>query len=407
MKSSKQLYDERAVIEQKQRDLISKCEAKGVELVGEDAAQFNAWDDEYKSLTTQIATAEKVEALKASKGSQVKDPVSEPQTDEEKQAQYSEIFSKWMKYGMGGLKTEEKRIIAQHTRGTDPQTTTPNSAGGYLIPQGFSNRLQEEMALWGGMLENVDVFRTATGNQVDWPTVDDTGATGALLAEGSTMPVNDITFGQKQLDAYMYTSGVVKVSEQLLQDSAFNIEDMLVRQFGRRLGTIINAHLTTGTGSSQPNGVVTAASVGTTTAVNTTPTRSEIVNLVHSVDPAYRNGALFCMNDSSLALIKKLAFGTGDDRPLWQPSMRVGEPDRLEGYGYFVNQDMPSFGAGNKPVAFGDFKGYVARLAGGTVFRRLDERYADELMVGFLAYQRADGELIAANSIKTMRNPTT
>ena len=113
------------------------------------------------------------------------------------------------------------------------------------------------------------------------------------------------------------------------------------------------------------------------------------------------------LNDTSLALIKKIAFNSSDARPLWQLSMRDGEPDRIEGFPYIVNQDMASFGAGNKPIAFGDFSHYIIRMAGDTTFVRLDERYMDALLVGFLAYQRSDGELIDTNAIKILRNPTT
>jgi HK97 family phage major capsid protein len=410
IKSSKELRDERAVIEQAQMAIVKRAEEAGRDLDSDEMKQFTKHEEDFNRLTLEIANKEKIEQFKARGAAPIIDQTPQPgdnqMTDEERMERYEAIFMKYAKYGMNGLERSEIDIISQFSRGTGNQSTT-STEGGYTIPQGFSNRLQEEIALWGGMIANSYIFNTETGNPVKWPTVDDTAATGALLSETTTMPVNDLTFGQKELDAYTYTSGVVKVSRQLLQDGYFDLERFLRRAFARRLGTIMNAHFTTGTGSSQPNGVTTAASIGKVSAANNAVTRLELVDLAHSVDPAYRNNAKWTFNDTTLALIKKLSFGSSDARPLWQISMRDGEPDKLEGFPYFVNQDMDDFGANNLPIAFGDFDEYVIRMAGGTTFLRLDERYAPELMVGFLAYQRADAELIGANAIKTMRNPAT
>ena len=410
IKSSKELREERAVIEKAQTALVQRAEEAGRDLDADEMKQFMAHEDDFNRLTVEIQNKEKVEQFKARGAMPIADQTPTPgdskMSDEERMERYERVFMKYAKFGMNGLERSEIDIISQFSRGTGNQTTT-STEGGYMIPQGFSERLQVEMALWGGMLANCYIFETETGNPVKWPTVDDTGTTGALLTEGNTMPVSDMTFGQKELDAYTYTSGVVKVSRQLIQDGFFDLERFLRRAFARRLGTIMNSHFTGGTGSSQPNGVTTAASVGKTSAANNATTRLELVDLAHSVDPAYRNNAKWCFNDTTLALIKKLSFGSSDARPLWQISMRDGEPDKLEGYQYFINQDMDDFGANNLPIAFGDFDEYVIRLAGGTTFLRLDERYAPELMVGFLAYQRADGELVASNAIKTMRNPAT
>jgi HK97 family phage major capsid protein len=403
MKTTKQIRDERAVIKEQMRELVERAEADNRDFLNDDEQkQFDAFNADIEKLSGQLATAERIEKLNAQKAAPVETKET-PKVDPAKE--YETTFWKYAKGGNHMLTAKEIDIMS-HYRGTGNQTTTA-AQGGYTIPQGFSNQLEVDMAAWGGMLANANIVRTETGQNIKWPYVDDTSTSGALLSEGTTDTVADMTFSSKDLDAYTYSSNTVKVSRQLLQDSYFELEGFLREAFARRLGTAMNAHFTTGTGSSQPNGVVTAASVGTTSASNSAVTRSELVNLAHSVDPAYRANAKWMFNDTTLALIKKLAFGSADARPLWQLSMRDGEPDRIEGYQYFVNQDTADFGAGNKPIAFGDFSKYIIRLVGAPEFLRLNERYADALLVGFMAFHRADGELIADNAIKVLRNPTT
>lgn len=402
MKTSKQLRDERAVIQENMRDLINRAKSESRDMSAEETTQFDNWDSELNNLSSQLERAAKIEAMEAERAKKVPEVKPEPKDPVK---EYENTFWKYARTGFPGLDNDEKNVMYQF-RGTSPQTTSA-TAGGYTIPQGFSYELYQTMEKWGGMLENCRIFNTTGGETIKWPTVDDTGVTGGIMTEGSAVAVSDMTFSSKDLDAYTYTSYVVKVSRQLLQDTAFNLEEFLRDAFARRLGTGMNAHFTTGTGSSQPNGVITAASVGKTTASNSAVTRSELVDLVHSVNPAYRANAKFMFNDTTLSLIKKLAFGSADARPLWQLSMRDGEPDRIEGYEYFINQNTASFGSGNKPAAFGDFDQYVIRMAGDPVFLRLDERYADEFNVGFIAFQRADGELIGTDGIKVLRNPTT
>lgn len=400
MKSVKELLDEKAVLHDQMTDLVERATKEGREMTSDEDQQFDAINKEYEAINGKLERAQRIEKLNAEKAKEVKQEVKE-----KKEPEYDNVFWKYFKRGMRSLTSPEQNVLSQF-RGTDPQTTTV-TAGGYTIPTGFSNELSIAMAAWGGMLQVSRIVRTETGNQIDWPTVDDTATTGALLTEAGTGVVGDMTFGTKTLNSYMYYSKIVQVSVQLLQDSYFDLQSFLRDAFARRLGTIINSHATVGTGSSQPNGVVTAASVGKTSASNSTVTFAEMVDLVHSVDPAYRNNGRFMLEDASLAIIKKLSIGTSDARALWQPSWRDGTPDTIDGYPYTINQDMASFGAGNKPIAFGDFSQYVIRLAGDTTFVRLDERYMEKLLVGFLAYQRMDGELIDTNAIKVLRNPTT
>lgn len=407
--SVKELEDGRAWVREQMRDIVRNAEKEERSLSAEEDEKFNKFDADYNKLQRKLETQAKVERLKSEElekraESGQAESATRAKSPKEQEEHYRSIFGKYLRYGAGGLTTPERQILMEK-RGTDPQTTT-DAQGGYTIPQGFSDQLEVQMKYYGEMLNVAQLFNTSTGNQVEWPTVNDTGAIGSILTESAgAATVQDMTFAQKLLDAYTYTTGIVKVSVQLAQDSAFNLESFILDAFAERLGRIINQHATTGTGSAQPNGFVTAASTGVTAAAIDAITRNELVDLLHSVDRSYRANGIWQFNDTTLAAIKKLSFGSADDRPLWQEGSIANEvPATLEGKPYSVNNDMADLGAANSPIAFGDFSKYVIRLAGDTVFVRMDERYMDELKIGFIGYRRMDGELIQSAAVKLLTN---
>lgn len=384
----------------KMNDMVSSAKAANAKV---DETQWNTYLEEDRSLEKEISQNEFL--LKRNKEAAAKE-IAAKETEErggnkeDKGKEYREVFNKYIRHGASQLSSEERTLLAEH-RGTGNQTTAA-TGGGYTIPEGFSNQLFEEMAHWGGVREAATVITTQTGNLIPWPTEDDTSTTGHLLTEGTTDTVKDVTFASKDLNAYTYSSGTVKVSVQLLQDTFMNMQEFLNRKFARRLGTITNLHYTTGDGSSKPNGFITAGTSGVTAASATAITRGELVDLVHSVNRAYRKGGKvgFMFNDQTLGIIKKLSIGSADDRPLWQPSIVQGEPDTLEGFQYWINDDMANIATTAKAIAFGDFSQYIIRDALGVTAVRLNERYMDNLLVGFMAYLRTDGELLSSNAIK-------
>ena len=295
-----------------------------------------------------------------------------------------------------GINTEvrDARVAALRAQGV-----ATDAAGDYTVPTGFWNSLIESRLAWGGMRQaRTFVFQTASGNDLPIPTVNDTGNVGAIIAENTEDAEQDVTFGQVTLNAYKYTSKFVKVSFELLQDSAFDIGAFLGRALGTRLGRIENTHFTTGTGTGQPNGVVTASSAGKTAASATAITYAEVIDLEHSVDPAYRLGGEFMFNDSTLAALKKLTVGSSDARPLWAPGMAVGQPNTIDGVPYVINQDMASITNSAKVMLFGDFSQYYIRDVGSLRIKRLDERYAEFDQVAFVALMRVDADLIDAGT---------
>ena len=194
---------------------------------------------------------------------------------------------------------------------------------------------------------------------------------------------------------------MVRIPLELLQDSVFNIEGLMTDLFGERLGRLANSVLTTGTGSSQPNGIVTASSAGKTAASATAFTSDELIDLFHSVDPAYRASpkCRWMFNDTTLAAIRKLKDGDGNY--LWQMGdVRTGEPDLFLGKSYSVNQAMATAATTTKPIIFGDMSRYIVRKVGGFQVLTLRERYAEHFQVGMVGFKRFDGELLNTAAVK-------
>jgi HK97 family phage major capsid protein len=295
------------------------------------------------------------------------------------------------------------------------------SAGGYFVPQGFRNRVTETLKSFSAVRRVAELVETDEGNDLPWPTVDDTGNAGAILSENTQVTEQDVTVAQKTLKAYMYTSKLVRVSLQLLQDNAVDIEAKLARWLAIRIGRAQNPHFTTGSGSSQPQGLITGGTVRVTTAGGQTSSviYDNLVDLVHSIDPAYISEeeaaeasagpfaggsvARWMMNNVTWGAIRKIKDTTG--KPLVEPDVQRGAPELLLGYRVVINPDMANMGASAKPIMFGNFRaGYVIRDAIGVQVLRLVERYADFLQHGFLGFQRSDGMVQDAAAYGVLQN---
>ena len=324
--------------------------------------------------------------------------------------EYPDVFAQAVRFGVSTLSREQREELMAHRDSLPPearaQAAGTDSAGGYTVPEGFSGAIDRALAAWGPMWD-ANVARelnTTMGNRLPWPTVDDTANTGRIKAENAAVDddgTDDVTFGEKQLDAYIYDTGMVRIPIELLQDSAFDMESLLNDLFGERLGRLGNSLLTTGTGSSQPNGIVTASSLGKTAASATAIAADELIDLLHSVDPAYR-GSPRCrwqFNDSTLSAIRKLKDGQGNY--LWQMGdVRAGEPSVLLNHPYSVNQAMASIATGNRTVIFGDHSRYVVRKVMGFTVLTLRERYAENFQIGMVGFKRFDGELINTAAVR-------
>jgi HK97 family phage major capsid protein len=325
-------------------------------------------------------------------------------------------FGKWLRGGDGAVDNTEKRSIEFRdvSEGNVLAHVGTYAGLGYLVPTGFANKIEQATKYFAPLIESgvFGTLTTATGNPVPYPTSDDTGNSAVIVAEAGTVAEKDITASQVTFGAYKLTSGVIKASVELMQDSAFDLEQWLADAFGVRYGRGLESYLTTGTGSAQPTGLLTAIAAsgatpiiaagssestgGAQTGANSVG-YSDLVNLEHSVDPSYRRNARYMFHDLTLASVKKIIDKYG--RPLWAPGIAVDEPDTLNGYQYTINQSMPQISASNVTVAFGDMSKFLVRKVSGFAVQRLSELYAINGQVGFISNMRVDSNLVVANGL--------
>jgi HK97 family phage major capsid protein len=401
-----ELRRQRANVANQMKSLLEGAEKRN--LNAEEQQQFDRMDKEAEELRGQIERLEKFEDLNNSLAGH-ENRFKADEQEQRGKTEYRDVFKKWIVGGTESLAAEERNVLFSNRSEERALSVGSNTAGGYTVPQGFYDTLIEAQKFYGGVRQVSNVFSTDSGNTLPIPTANETAALGSILAENAAATTQDVAFGQVMLGAYKYTSNIVLVSMELMQDSAFDIEAYLARKLGERIGRINNQHFTNGTGTGQPQGVVTGATSGKVgaTGQTTSITIDDILDLEHSVDIAYRTGAKFMLNDQSLKAIKKLKDSQG--RPLWLPGLAFKEPDTINSYGYQVNNDMPVMGANAKSILFGDFSNYWIRDVKAVQVVRFNEKYADAGQVGFVAFSRADGKLINAgtNPVAYYQNSAT
>ena len=326
--------------------------------------------------------------------------------DDDGAPQYREVFRKILSgLSPSDLDAEERTVLRQGVAKFESRAqSTSNTAGGYTVPTTLYDQIIISMAAWGPMYDEdiCTVITTASGEQINIPTIDDTATAVAKHTEGTALTDDggvDVTVGQKVLNAFMYDTEFVRWSIELSQDSAFNWEALLGALLGERLGRRANVELTTGDGSGDPNGIVTASSLGKTAAAVAAITADELIDLEHSVDPAYRMSpkARFMFNDTTLKTIRKLKDGQGQF--LWNGGdLSKGVSPALLGRPYSINQAMASPATGNKTVVFGDFGKYFVRRVGLPIIGVMRERFWPDL--GIAGLIRLDGELADTAAVK-------
>jgi HK97 family phage major capsid protein len=387
----------------------STDEARAAEIERE----FDAAMAEHDRLSKLVERHEQVEAIEA-RAKEVdisKRPVPANAegrgVDTGKGIAYREAFYELIRNGgIDGLDPEVRGVLRAGVQNVESriQVTGTNSAGGYTVPVELANFIDQAMAAYGPMYSEdiCTTLNTSTGATFNIPTVDDTAVTAVAHTEGTALTDDggkDVTFGQAQLGAYAFDTEWVKWSYELAQDSIFNMEPILGSLLGERLGRIANSKLTTGSGSSDVQGIVTGSSLGKTAAGTAAITADEIIDLLHSVDPAYRSSpkAAFMLNDSTLAAIRKLKDGDGNY--LWQMgNYQVGVPGSILGYRYYVNQAMDSLAAAKKVMIFGDMSKFYVRKVGAPVVTVVRERFWPDL--GIAGLIRFDGVLANTAAVK-------
>lgn len=291
-------------------------------------------------------------------------------------------------------------------------TTTP-AEGGYTVPAEVATMVVDALKAFGGMRDVAELILTESGTALGYPTSDGTAEVGEIVAENAAAAAGDITFGTAALNPYKYSSKKIALPVELIQDSAIDVVQFVINRLVTRLGRITNQHLTVGTGSGQPFGVMARASAGKvgTTGQTLTVIHDDLIDLVHSVNSAYRRNARFMLADSSVKVIRKIKDTAG--RPIFTPSyeagMAAGIPDTLLGYPMTVNDDVAAMAANAKSIGFGDFSQYKIRdVRNSFSVRRFDDSaFALNGQVGFCGWQRTGGNLMDTAAVKYYQNSAT
>lgn len=444
----KGLREKRGEIKAEIEKISQKCHAEERAMNTEERAAFEKLKESWVSVGESISTAEAdLKALsdlvlggdgdpaadgmqqnsskipgKENRSGQHREEKQSAERDREDRAY---AFQAWARH-QHGLDLTERHVIACQRTGLSPRSrdwvfrldrqpkrqtraqSLTGSAGGYTVAQDFSNTFESALQDYSNVRGVVDEFRTDTGADMPYPTEDDTGNTGELLAEGAEVAYADDTFSAVTFYAFKYSSKGILISYELLNDSAFDLEPLIGQQAGTRIGRAQGAHFTTGTGTSQPKGIVTSATAGITTASATAFTGSELTRLAYSVDPAYRTGPKvgYMMKDDVIAYCLTLLDSTG--RPLLRESFRDGGRElMLNGFPVRPNQFMAGLSSNapvsaTKHVLFGDMSKMKIRDVGEVRLKRLDERYAEKDQVGFIAFLRSDQRCVNTSAIKYM-----
>lgn len=421
--SMQDLRNQRANLWEQMKECRDEAAEKGWS--GELEAKYDRLEGDLDKLGNQIEREERHEKLSAKLESVDRSnvvPPSDELDDREEDQAFAKAFNSFLVNGIHDMDPEDRKIMQSQFKADssikNAAGVATGAAGGYTVPLEFRDKIVETMKWYGPMLQEAEIFETDSGVNIPWATNDDTGNVGSLLSENTQVTEQDLTFGTASLDAFMYTSKLVRVSFQLLQDRP-DVDTYVARKLGERIGRILNQHFTTGTGTAQPDGIVTSSTVGVTGTGSFATTGGiaydNLVDLVESIDPAYGNaadgtgqapGLKFMGHQSVRKQIRKLK--DSQNRPLWEPSLQAGQPDTLLGYGFRINNDMATLAQSSKSLIFGDFRtAYVIRLVKELQMLRLAERYADFLQVGFLGFKRCDGTLQDANAVRVFQTTAT
>ena len=367
---------------------------KGV-LSAEDDAAYSRMEQEITDLGKEISRMERLEALDA----QMKEPVNQPLTGKPMSSRVIERTGRATDeyrtsfWDMMRSKAPLPSVVNALQEGTD-------SEGGYLVPDEYERTLVEALEEENVFRQLAKVIRTSSGDR-KIPVVATKGTASWIDEEGAYTESDD-SFGQVSIGAYKVGT-MIKVSEELLNDSVFDLESYIAKEFARRIGAKEEEAFFTGDGSGKPLGILAAtggAETGVTAASSTAVTADELMDLFYSLKSPYRKKAVWVLNDSTIKAVRKLKDSTG--QYLWQPSLVAGTPDTLLGRPVKTSAYMPVIAAGAKTIAFGDFSYYWIADRQGRSFKRLNELYAANGQVGFLGSQRVDGKLVLSEAVKVL-----
>ena len=396
----KKLSDELGSIFDKQSRIYADAKSEGREVTKEEETRFDSLEVEHNKKSKSIEQLRALDAKNFSSREAIEKIAEATQKSvskvEDEQAMQRQCLKSYLLVGLNGMTNEERAFV------TRDQSSTTNSEGGYTVDETMGSRIIESMANFGGMRSVASILTTSKGEQINYPTNDDTAQAGAWLAENTAAAQADLVFGTVALNAWTLSSKYIPVSSQLLQDSSFNIEQYVVEQLSKRLGRGSNLAYTTGDGSSKPTGITTTSLVGKAAAAVAATTFSEMLDLKYSVDRDYRTNGTWMFNDNTALAMKKIALASAN-QSLWQEGIIGGTPATIDGDVFTINNDMPDMAAGAHAILYGDMKQYQIRDAAGINIRRSNEVNFLKNQTTFLGELRTDGKLLDTAAVKHMR----
>ena len=362
-------------------------------LSAEDEATYNKMEQEIVDLGREIQRRERQEAIDAELAKPVSAPITgKPMSGAQEEKKTGRASDEYKQAVLTALRSNFRKISNVLSEGVDAQ-------GGYLVPEEYDSRLIDVLTEENIMRGLATRITTSGEHKIN---IAATKPAAAWIEEGGQLTFGDATFDQIIMDAHKLHVAI-KVTEELLYDNAFNLENYIITQFGKALANAEEDAFLNGDGVGKPLGLLAAeggAEVGVTAASATAITADEIINLIYSLKRPYRKNAKFMCNDQTLAAIRKLKDSTG--QYLWQPSLQAGEPDRILGYAVMTSPYFPTIAGGKAAMAFGDFSYYNIGDRGTRSFAELKELFAGNGMVGFVAKERVDGKLVLPEAVKLL-----
>lgn len=389
--NAQNMIEKRARLWEQMKDFLDTHRGDDGCLSAEDDATYAKMESDLANMSKEIDRASRMSAIEAAMSAPTANPlVSTPDAGarDQKTGRASNAYREDFFAVMRG-KPAVHNVLSE---GTDAD-------GGYLVPTEFEREVITGLTDAGAIREIANVITTASERKI---AVAATSAVAHWTDENAAYTETSPTFTQKALDAYKMTC-LIRVSEELLQDSFFNLEGYLRDEIVRAFAVLEDEAFCVGTGSGQPTGIFTAngGDVGVTTASADKVTFEEITDLIYSLKAPYRRNGRFMTNDSTIAAIRKIKDGNG--QYIWQPSLQAGQPDRLLGYELRTTPSAPTMAAGALAIAFGDFGYFWIADRGARTFRRLNELYATNGQVGFIAAQRLDAKVMLPEAIKLLK----
>lgn len=384
----KRLREQRANTWEQAKALLDAAASEDRDLSAEEEVNYKRMTDDLDLIAERVKDLEESEQRSADVDAAFERMLARPKVADKREDDKPSELRRF-------LRGEGRSYEAMPSGTVNFRDLLKSGSGSNAVPTSFYNQLVQHMIEVSGVLSaGPTVLNTSSGESIDVPITTAHG-TGALTAEAAAITESDPTFSKRTLGAYKYAT-LVQISTELVSDAGFDIESYIAEQAGRGVGNALGAHLVTGTGSSQPAGIVTGSSLGVTTGTGVAgvPTADNLIDLYFSVISPYRNNssAGWLMNDSTVAKVRKLKDTT--NQYLWQPGLVSGSPDVILGKPLHTDPNVAATAVNAKSVLFGDVSRYFVRLAGGVRFERSDEFAFNTDLVTFRCLVRGDGILV-------------